>query len=172
MSGLYNGLRLRVSTFEFFKKPVMRKLILLTIIFYSLKSSAQTASDFTKLQWLVGEWNRTNAPHGTSGNEKWVINSPVELQGWGITMKGTDTAFVEKTKLLIKNGHIYYVADIAENKEPIYFKLVSIKENEFTCENPTHNFPKKITYKRNGSFLKATISGNGKSVDYFFERKP
>ena len=119
--------------------------------------------------WVNGKC--TNTAAGTSGLEKWVINSPVELQGWGITMKGSDTSFIEKTKLLIKEGHIYYVADVLENKEPIYFKLVNINENEFTCENPAHDFPKKISYTRDGNFLKATISGNGKAIDYFFERK-
>ena len=149
----------------------MRKFILLAIIFYSLKSYPQTANDFPKLEWLVGEWRRTNTTAGTSGLEKWEINSPVEMQGWGITMKGSDTSFIEKTKLLIKEDHIYYVADVPGNKEPIYFKLVSINKNEFTCENPAHDFPKKISYTRDGNFLKAAISGNGKSIDYFFERK-
>ena len=149
----------------------MRKLVLLAIIFYSLKSYAQTASDFSKLEWLVGEWRRTNITAGTSGLEKWASHSAVELQGSAITMKGIDTAFVEKTKLLIKEDHIYYVADVPGNNEPIYFKMVSINENEFACENSTHDFPKKITYTRNGNFLKATISGNGKSIDYYFERK-
>jgi len=149
----------------------MRKLILFTIFFYSIKIYAQTANDFAKLQWLVGEWKRTNATPGTSGLERWVSNSSVELQGLGITMKGSDTAFIEKTKLLIKDDHIYYVADVAENNEPIYFKLVYITQNEFTCENFAHDFPKKITYARDNNFLKATISGEGKSIDYFFVRK-
>ncbi len=149
----------------------MKKFILFTIIFYSLKTSAQSVNDFEKLQWLVGEWNRTNITAGTSGLEKWVVNSPVELQGWGITMKGGDTTFVEKTKLLVKDGQIYYVADVPENKEPVYFKLVDIGQNAFTCENPEHDFPKKISYKKNGDTLKVIISGNNKSIDYFFERK-
>ena len=148
----------------------MKKFILLAIVFYSLKSYPQTANDFSKLKWLVGEWRRTNATAGTSGSEKWVFISPGELQGWGITMKGSDTSFMEKTKLLIKQDHIYYAADVPGNNETIYFKLVSINENEFSCENATHDFPKKITYTRDGDFLKATISGNGKFIDYFFEK--
>ena len=86
-------------------------------------------------------------------------------------MKGNDTAFVEKTKLVIISNLIYYVADVPGNKEPVYFKLTSINDNEFIVENAAHDFPKKITYTRDGSKLKATISGDGKSIDYFFERK-
>jgi len=46
-------------------------------------------------------------------------------------MKGSDTAFVEKLKLVIKNDNICYVADITENKEPVYFKLTSITDHSF-----------------------------------------
>jgi hypothetical protein len=59
---------------------------IITICF--IKSNAQTANDFGKLQWLIGEWIRINAKPGMSGVEKWISNSPVELQGWGINMKG------------------------------------------------------------------------------------
>ena len=149
----------------------MRKLILLAIILFSLKTNAQADTAFAKLQWLVGEWTLTNPKPGKSGLEKWIANSPTELQGWGITMKGNDTAFVEKTKLVIISNLIYYVADVPGNKEPVYFKLTSINDNEFIVENAAHDFPKKITYTRDGSKLKATISGDGKSIDYFFERK-
>ena len=85
-----------------------------------------------------------SAQAGTSGLEKWVINILLELQGGGITMKGSDTSFIEKTKLLIKEGHIYYVADAPGNRELIFFKLVSINDDEFTCEKPAHDFPKKL----------------------------
>jgi hypothetical protein len=142
---------------------------IITICF--IKSNAQTANDFGKLQWLIGEWIRINAKPGMSGVEKWISNSPVELQGWGINMKGNDTTFIEKTKLVIKDNEIYYVADVAGNKAPVFFKLTSMKENGFTCENMQHDFPKKIIYLRDGNLLKATISGDGKSIDYLFEKK-
>jgi len=44
------------------------------------------------------------------------MNSATELQGWGITMLGADTAFVEKIALIIKEDHIYYVADVPGTK--------------------------------------------------------
>jgi hypothetical protein len=39
------------------------------------------------------------------------------------------------------------------------------------CERPEHDFPKKITYQRTGNQLKATISENGKHVDYLYLKK-
>jgi len=49
--------------------------------------------------------------------------------------------------------------------------LISITDNSFVCENPQHDFPKKISYLKEGNKIKATISGDGKSFDYLFEKK-
>ena len=149
-----------------------RSFIFYLLIFCTMICKAQsTAADFKKLQWLTGEWNRTNAKPGRSGIEKWVMNSPTELQGLGISMRGSDTAFVEKIKITVKNNNIYYVADVPENKGVVLFKLTKITDSEFVCENPNHDFPKIIAYTRDGTKLKATISGNGKTIDYLFEKK-
>jgi len=137
-------------------------------------SSCQTqkvTDDFRKLEWLSGVWVRTNMPANRSGNERWVKMSAGEWQGFGLTLKGQDTVAFEKLKMVIKDDAIYYVADLSENKQPVYFKLTEISENGFMVENPEHDFPKKIRYQKDGDKLRATIADNAKSIDYFFQRK-
>ena len=129
------------------------------------------AASLEKLNWLIGDWTRLQLKPGRSGSENWVMKSTTEWQGWGISMKGADTVFVEKLKILVRDSSLYYVADVAENKAPVYFKITLLGDKEFIAENPEHDFPKQIRYLREGDKLKATISGNGRSVDYFFERK-
>lgn len=129
------------------------------------------ASEFGKLNWLEGSWVRTNARPGRSGIEKWTRVSDVELQGYGISLRGTDTTLVENLKLLVKEGYIYYVADVPENRSEVFFRLTVIGNNHFVCENAEHDFPKKIEYRLEGGALKATISGDGKSIDYWFKQK-
>ena len=149
-------------------------MLLLTSLLYFGMGYGQSSSiltDFKKLDWLEGTWARTNVKPGHSGSERWYKTSPAELQGMGVTMKGKDTVFVEKFKLVIKDNNIYYTADVPQNKQAVDFKLIEISETAFTCENPEHDFPKKIRYQRNENTIKATISGNGKSHDYWFERK-
>src|SRR5689334_3101498 len=121
----------------------MRKITLLLLLIastHSYSNAQVTAKDFIHLQWLIGEWKGTNTKPGTTRIEKWWSNSNGELQGQGIVMKGNDTIFTEKAKLIIKDNHIYYVADVPENKEPVFFKLTSITNHSFTCENPKHDF--------------------------------
>lgn len=152
----------------------MRKICLFAILIFYLSDtrgqSQKFTNDFSKLAWLEGTWKRTNAKTGQSGSERWTKISGTQLSGLGLTMKGGDTVSIEKLKLITKDENIFYVADVPENKEPVYFKLTEISETSFTCENPEHDFPKKIIYQKDDRKLKATISGNGKSIDYFFER--
>lgn len=122
-----------------------------------------------KLAWLEGTWNRTNVKPGRSAHERWERKGD-GMQGWGVSMNGTDTSFVEKLKIVTKDGELHYVADVPENQMPVYFKLITITETGFVCENQQHDFPKVISYQREGSKLKATISGNGKAIDFLFEK--
>lgn len=134
-------------------------------------NTLQASEDFKKLDWLIGIWSRTNAKPGRTGVEQWEKTTTQELRGTGVNLRGTDTTFVEKLRIIIRDNTITYVADVPENQKPVYFKLTEISENSFVCENPEHDFPKKISYQLDGNKLKAQISGNGKVIDYLFERK-
>lgn len=133
-------------------------------------NTKKTTDDFSKLEWIGDTWTRINCKAGQSGIESWQKISPYEFQGRGVTLKGADTLFIEKLKIEIRENSIYYVSDVPENSKPISFKLTEITESGFVCENPQHDFPKKILYQLDGKSLKATISGDGKSIDYFFIR--
>lgn len=152
----------------------MRILIVLVFLFsyssVSAQNSNQRKTEFKNLEWLVGTWNRTNTKPGRSGYEQWEKIREDEFRGRGVTLKGVDTAFVEKLRIIMRNDTIYYVADVPENNKPVYFKLTEIFPDGFVCENPSHDFPKKISYHRNDQSLKAQISGDGKTIDYLFER--
>ena len=156
---------------------VMKKIAILSIaVFFYQSLFAQTSSqqvkeEFKKLSWLEGTWVRTNAKPGRSGHERWIKLSEYEWQGFGISMRGSDTSFVEKLNLLIKDDHIYYIADVPGNKEPVYFKLTQVSTTGFICENPEHDFPKKIEYNLDGKKLQAIISGNGNSKEYLFNKE-
>ena len=147
-------------------------LLLLTLATNTCFGQSTTATDFKKLEWLVGTWNRTNiSKPGRSAFEVWQKKGENKLGGYGVVMQGTDTVFVEKFELIIKDDFIYYAAEVPENKQPVFFKLTSITSTSFVCENPEHDFPKKITYSWDGTILKAQISGNGNSSDFLFKRK-
>jgi Domain of unknown function (DUF6265) len=140
-----------------------------------LAASAQNAEgirgEFERLYWLNGIWNQTNIKKpGRALVEQWHKSGDYEMKGQATTIQNGDTVFVEHITLVIKDNAIYYVADVPQNKQPVLFKLTFISSTGFVCENPAHDFPKKISYQVTGVELKATISGNGKSIDYLYQK--
>lgn len=134
-------------------------------------NSSQATEKFKKLNWLIGTWERTNVKPGRAAHERWEKISENELLGYGVSLQGKDTVFMEKLRILIKQDSIVYVADVPENKKPVYFRLTEVTNSGFICENVKHDFPKKISYQLEGRKLKAQISGGGKTIDFLFERK-
>lgn len=148
-----------------------RLVFLLFLIPFHGYAQSAPIKDGSKLGWLEGTWHRTdNVKSGSTSHERWVKLNDKEWKGYGVTMQGNDTTFLEKITILIKDGNLFYVADVPENNQPVYFKFTDIRESSFVCENPNHDFPKKISYHVNGTKLTAQISGNGKTIVYTFER--
>jgi hypothetical protein len=150
-----------------------RTLITVTLLYSApvLFGQSRTTADLKKMEWLLGYWNRTNGLAEHRSFEQWEKVSDTEWKGLGITLSKTDTLVVEKIKLVLREKNVYYVADVPDNKEPVHFKLTEISNDGFVCENPEHDFPQKIVYRRTGTTLKATISGGGKPLDYIFEKQ-
>lgn len=118
-------------------------------------------------KWLEGKWVRTNVKPGNSGFEQWA-----GTKGMGGRLQGKDTVFLEHLEFVTKENNLYLVVTgVEENDGPVSFKVTATAPNGFTCENPQHDFPKKIVYTRTGKKLKATISGDGKAVDFLFDKE-
>ena len=149
----------------------MKKLLVIVLILSISPTFAQVSSDLKKLSWLEGKWERTNTKPGKKGFEVWNRISSSELKGLGVSLNGSDTSFVEKIKIIVKDGAAYYVADVPENKKEVFFKFTEFTDRGFVCENAEHDFPKKISYQKDGDKLKAVISGDGKSIEYLFVKK-
>ncbi len=137
------------------------------------KISKQTKEDFQRLEWILNKWERTNVRPGNTAFETWSRDSKYLFTGMGVSLKGSDTTFVEQLRIEIKEDKIYYVADVRENATPTYFHMTKITENGFVSENPDHDFPKMISYSLEGDDLTAIISDGGdKKMGFIFKRKP
>lgn len=157
----------------------MIKSLLTTCILFTVLSTAQAQTapsktalrSFKKLSWLEGEWNRTNVKPGQTATESWRTSGNSML-GMGVSMKASDTTFVEKLRVEIKGDDIFYVADVRENATPTYFKITEFTKTGFVSENPTHDFPKVIAYDLKGRVLTVVISDGGdKKMGFVFEKK-
>jgi hypothetical protein len=139
---------------------------------FAQSTSEKIKADFHSLSWLEGSWTRFNIKKpGRTASEQWKKTGEYELSGLGVTRQGNDTVFVEKLKIIIQGNEIHYVADVPENPNPVHFIFTKLSSNEFICENPNHDYPKKIAYRLEGNTLKAQTSGDGKVQEFVFENR-
>jgi len=142
----------------------MKKALLLSLFIYPLIGFSQVK----EFGWLVGTWKAT----GKEAYEVWKIGKDKKMmEGVAFRMKGADSVVTERTKIKQEKGTFYYIPDVVGDQPEVYFKITRKNADGFTAENPQHDFPKIIRYKRqaNGS-LKAEIEGDGKVIPYYFEK--
>lgn len=153
----------------------MHQMLLFVLLLAGAPSSSLQAEEMApqlrQMEWLVGTWRRVDLPEGRSGYERWTYNGVQGFNGVGVSERGGKTVFEEKLRIVEKDGAVHYVADVAENAEPVYFKLTELSENELTFENPAHDFPQKIAYRRDGERLHVTVSAGDKATEFEFERQ-
>lgn len=130
-------------------------------------SSAQSSTAFA---WLEGTWkNRNRAAY-----EVWTKGKgDVLFHGLSYKISAkSDTVITEEIKFIREGEKFLYIPDVAGDQGPIRFIVTDFSSNGFVAENPAHDFPKKIIYRyfKDENQLKATISGNGKSIDFNFEK--
>ena len=142
-----------------------------------VSEDGQKTNKMEQVNWILGTWQNTTE-QGTF-TEYWEKTSESLYTGTGtlLSPKG-DTLFTEHIKLELVNDTLYYkpvVQGQNEGKETVFTEK-SLGEHEFAFENPAHDFPQRIIYKKSSdSTLLARIEGrvNGKDMkeEYQFKKK-
>lgn len=119
--------------------------------------AAAPAADVESLAWMSGAWI-------SETDEGWVEELWTEPRGGmilgtnrsgeGATATGFEFLRIETDA----DGTISYKASPG-GQAPIAFRLVSSGPNEAVFENPAHDYPTRIVYRRDGDSLVATVSG-------------
>ncbi len=137
----------------------------LGILSIALLVSCQNKSEkkfekIEKMNWLVGNWEQ-KLPDGTL-KETWTKQNDSTFSGDSYFINLKDTVHFESIKLTQRAEELIYIATVVgqNNEEPVEFKLISDADSTFAFENPAHDYPQKITYKKvSETSLIATISG-------------
>ncbi|HEV8515545.1 MAG TPA: DUF6265 family protein [Cyclobacteriaceae bacterium] len=120
-----------------------------------------------EFNWLIGTWQDAKYSFEVWKDEGGFLSATA----YQIDHQSGNKNVNEEIKLIKKGNDFYYVPDVAGPQGPIEFKITSFDKNSFTAENPSHDFPKKIIYKKiNEQQLEATISGGSKSISYAFKK--
>ncbi len=147
------------------KTPILLGCLLLLIACKSTQK-AQTKN----ISRLTGVWIQQfdSSVHRV---ESWMALNDSSYLGFGVLVESDDTIFREDLKILRVGKKWYYVADVDENPEPVFFRLDSIRRSGFVAKNPIHDFPNRIHYTLNKKQLHVEVSGSTSDVLIFEFKK-
>jgi hypothetical protein len=124
------------------------------------QAPAKPATELDSLRWITGSWVQDGAK--TRVEEHWTDAGGNMMLGIGRTLAGGKTVFFEFLRIEARADGIYYVAQ-PKGRLGTDFKLTSFDGTTATFENPQHDFPKRIRYRRNadGSLTARLDGGEG-----------
>ena len=152
----------------------MHTLLIILVIAFSganLNTPGNTSA-ISDLSWMSGDWQ--TAPGGRAQiEEHWTLPSGASMLGMSRTVAGSKTAEFEYLRIEQREDGIYYVAHPKGRCPGTDFKLTRAAAQEAVFENPAHDFPKRIIYRKTTEdSLTASIDGGEgtKQMTFSFRR--
>ena len=125
-----------------------------------------------ELAWIAGDW-QTPAGGKARIEEHWTAPAGDTMIGVGRSIAGGKTVEFEYLRIEQRAEQIYYVASPKGRCPGTDFKLTRLAGQEATFENPEHDFPKRIIYRKNSDgSLTASIDGGAGTKSMSFAYQP
>lgn len=156
----------------FFNRCLQRGLILAAMrlavacaLIALLSGRGQTAKPAVDdLNWMAGSWRGT--VNGVEMEEHWTAARGHSMIGIHRDVAQGRTVEFEFLRIEQQGDRIVYLA-MPNGKSPATaFSLEEMSAGRVVFENPTHDFPQRIIYWKDGDALRARIEGttNGKAA--------
>ena len=125
--------------------------------------------DPSSLSWLAGTWVQTRGDSRVE--ETWTAPESGTLFGINRTAKGGVTTFHEFLRIEPREAGLTYVALPKGAAKETGFTVAEHGPSWVRFENPAHDFPTAITYKRVDDSLEIAVRGpDGKGFDLSLAR--
>jgi Domain of unknown function (DUF6265) len=108
--------------------------------------AAEPQATLSDLAWMTGSWVKTTG--ATRIEEQWLAPASHLMLGMSRTAKQGSRATFEFLRIEERPAGIYYVAQPG-GRPPTDFKLTRRSGEEAVFENPRHDYPRLIQYRRN-----------------------
>lgn len=111
-------------------------------------------------EWLIGTW-KNETDRGTI-LESWRKKNNLEYVGKSYSLNDGDTTVFETIRIIQEEDGIFYIPTVKtqNDAQPVRFLAKRISSKVLVFENPSHDFPQVITYRRiSADSMVAEISG-------------
>lgn len=124
-----------------------------------LSAVPAAAAGVDDLAWMQGGWQ--NEADGRWSEEFWTAPRGGMLLGLNRSGRGDDARAFEFMRIEAGDDGVPVFWGSPGGAPAVAFPMVRAGENEVVFENPQHDFPTFIRYRRDGDTLQATVSGAG-----------
>jgi len=147
--------------------------VIACFVFVGSVASAQAPARIDRAAWLQGCWELT--AENRTVEEIWTPPKGGSMIGVSRTIRDGKLTEYEMVVLREQGDKLAYVAH-PSGQPPATFLATHITDRELLFENPSHDFPQQIGYRRDTRTLLAWISGtaNGKPrrIEFPYARVP
>jgi len=131
-------------------------------------SNAGAGGTIADLAWIAGDWQTDPSGRAVS-EEHWTRPAGGSMIGVSRTLVGDRTVSFEFLRIEVRGESIFYVASPKGRCPATDFKLTRVSGQEAVFENPEHDFPKRIIYRKNseGGLTAIVDGGEGTKSEKF-----
>ncbi len=148
----------------------MHKSMMALLLAACAATPAAAANDtLAGLGWLAGCWALEGAEPGSG--EQWMAPAGGTMLGMSRTVRKGRTAAFEFMRIAPgADGRLAFIAQ-PSGQAQASFPLLREDGDSVVFENPAHDFPQRVIYRRAGADrLQARIEGKGKGIDFPMKR--
>jgi len=132
---------------------LQKRAIILMLLFQMVVIVGHSQSQNSKIkktEWLIGTW----ANETKRGNiyETWIKLNDRELFGKSYKIQKQDTVVMETVRLVEAPDNLFYIPTVSNQNQgkPVRFAMTQLTESEMKFENPEHDSPQVIYYRKEG----------------------
>ena len=120
------------------------------------RRSIPAAPSLAALGWMQGSWSATK--DGVTTEEHWTAPAANLMVGMNRSVDGDGRSSFEYLRIEERPDGVVYVA-APRGREAGAFKLTEATGSSAVFADPTHDFPQRIIYRREGETLVARVEG-------------
>ena len=144
----------------------------LALSFLSVASAAAQQVTVDRVGWLQGCWISTRGE--ATIEEQWMAPRGGSMLGMGRTVRGGKTVEHELVLITERSGRLAYEAH-PSGQPSATFLSTSASETSVVFENPEHDFPQRVGYRREGAgglqaWIEGQAGGKSRRVDFSYQR--
>ena len=143
-----------------------------SLVPHPMPGRGENPNPVDRLGWLAGCWQRTSG--STVVDEQWMRPRAGMMLGMSRTVRQDSVTEFEQLRIYARGGRVVYAAS-PSGQSSAEFEAGATTDSMVVFENPTHDFPQRIIYRRLGTdSLAARIEGarggRTRGIDFPYQR--